>query len=715
MKISFPFRIFLFLFLLIAQLAIAQDIKKPNPFQSEIDAFAKSDKVKMPDAGRIVFAGSSSFRLWQDVNDYFPGKNILNRGFGGSTLLDLIQYSKETIIQYKPKQIFIYCGENDIADSDTVQPKHVLDRFKTLYKIIRTQLPANTPIVYLSLKPSIARWSMHERMDDANTLIKNFISTQRNIQFLDVYHSMLGDDGTPLKNIYIADNLHMNANGYKIWQKLIAPLLLSSEKPVVNTNAGKVAGFKEGNINVFKGIPFAAPPVGNLRWKAPQKVQPWTGIKDCVQFGASPVQAEPIPFMCWSEEFLIPKKPIDEDCLYLNVWAKSSQVKKPVLIYIYGGGFMSGGAGCAIYDGKEMAEKDVVFVSINYRVGVFGFLSHPELTKESTYGASGNYALLDMIAALKWVKENIAAFGGDPNQVTIAGQSAGAFAVSHLCATPLAKGLFKGAIAQSGGSVLSSTLRPTTNLQQAEKMGLDFAKKLNANSIEDLRKLSAQQILKSSSGLAYPIEDGYVLPSSIADIYAKGVQNDVALILGWNFDDRVSGPPVKAEAYKIQLQKQYGANAEKVLQYYPATNDSIAAISQDNLNRDAFFGVQGFAWANAQLQKGKSNVYVYNFNRKLPAYTAASNFGAFHTGEVPYVFNNLKTVNRPWQDIDMQLADQMSTYWVNFAKTGNPNGTGLTQWSSFTKQKGQVMILAEKIRQEDLPFRQGLEVLSTLY
>ena len=702
-------------FFLIAQFVIAQDIKKPNPFQPEIDAFAKADKVKMPDAGRIVFAGSSSFRLWQDVNDYFPGKNILNRGFGGSTLLDLIQYSKETIIKYKPKQIFIYCGENDIADSDTVKPMDVFNRFKKLYSILRTQLPVNTPIVYLSLKPSIARWSMHERMDGANTLIKNFISTQKNIQFLDVYHSMLGDDGTPLKNIYISDNLHMNANGYKIWQKLISPLLLPGEKPVVNTNAGKVAGFKEGNINVFKGIPFAAPPVGDLRWKAPQKVQAWSGIKDCVQFGASPVQAEPIPFMCWSEEFLIPKKPIEEDCLYLNVWSKATPVKKPVLVYIYGGGFRSGGAGCAIYDGKEIAEKDVVFVSINYRVGVFGFLAHPELTKESGYGASGNYALLDMIAALKWVKENIVAFGGDPNQVTIAGQSAGAFAVNHLCATPLAKGLFKGAIAQSGGSVLSSSLRPTTNLLQAEAMGIEFAKNLHANSLADLRKLSAEEILKSNQGLSYPIEDGYVLPSSIADIYAKGVQNDVSLMLGWNYDDRVSGPPVKAEAYKAQLLKQYGANAEKVLQYYPATNDSIAAISQDNLNRDAFFGVQGFAWANAQLQKGKSKVFVYNFNRKLPAYTPATNFGAFHTGEVPYVFNNLKTVNRPWQDIDIQLADQMSNYWVNFTKTGNPNGTGLTQWSSFTKQKGQVMILAEKIRHEDLPFRQGLEVLSTLY
>jgi para-nitrobenzyl esterase len=699
----------------VANFTFAQDTKQPNPFQPEIDAFAKADKINMPDEGKILFAGSSSFRLWKDVNDYFPGKPILNRGFGGATLLDLIQYSKETIIQYKPKQIFIYCGENDIADNDTVKPKDVFNRFKKLYSILRTQLPASTPIVFLSLKPSIARWSMHEKMAASNELIKSFIHTQKNIQFLDVYSKMLDTDGTPFKDIFIEDNLHMNANGYKIWQKLLAPLLLSDEKPIANTNAGKVAGFKEGNINVFKGIPFAAPPVGELRWKAPQPIKPWSGVKDCIQFAASPMQFDPVPFMCWSEEFLIPKKPIDEDCLYLNVWAKNTATKKPVLVYIYGGGFVSGGAGCAIYDGKEMAEKDVVFVSINYRVGVFGFLAHPELTNESGYGASGNYALLDMIASLKWVKENIAAFGGDPNQVTIAGQSAGAFAVNHLCASPLAKGLFKGAIAQSGGSVLTSALRPTTSLQQAENMGLDFAKKLNARSIEDLRKLSAQNIFNAKQGLTYPIEDGYVLPSSIADIYANGKQNDVALILGWNLDDKVTGPPVKAEAYKQQLQKQFGTNADKVLQYYPATNDVIAAASQDNLSRDGFFGVQGYAWANAQLLKGKSNVFVYNFNRKLPSYCAASNFGAFHTGEVPYVFNNLKTVNRPWEAIDIQLADQVSNYWVNFVKTGNPNGTNLTIWPAYNTQKEQVLIINKQTEAKLMPFKEGLQILSTIY
>lgn len=229
----------------VANFAIAQDAKQPNPFQPEIDAFAKADKINKPDEGKILFAGSSSFRLWKDVNDYFPGKPILNRGFGGATLLDLIQYSKETIIQYKPKQIFIYCGENDIADNDTVKPKDVFNRFKKLYSILRTQLPASTPIVFLSLKPSIARWSMHEKMAASNELIKSFIKTQKNIQFLDVYSAMLGADGQPFNDIFIADKLHMNAKGYAIWQKLISPLLLQGEKPVVDTHSGKVAGFKE--------------------------------------------------------------------------------------------------------------------------------------------------------------------------------------------------------------------------------------------------------------------------------------------------------------------------------------------------------------------------------------------------------------------------------------------------------------------------------------
>lgn len=275
---------------------------------------------------------------------------------------------------------------------------------------------------------------------------------------------------------------------------LLSPFFLNAQKPTVSTNAGPISGIEKEGIQIFKGIPFAAPPVGDLRWKAPQPVKPWKEVKQCIAFGPSPVQPPPFPFMCWSEEYLIPKEPISEDCLYLNVWApkiadsKKSSIKKAVLVYIYGGGFVSGGAGCDIYDGTAMAKKDIVFVSINYRVGVFGFLAHPALSNESDKKTSGNYALLDMVAALKWVHDNIENFGGDPNRVTIAGQSAGAFAVNFLAASPLTKGLIHGAIAESGGAILPSSIRPKMNLQQSEEVGVNFAKKLSCNNINELRK-----------------------------------------------------------------------------------------------------------------------------------------------------------------------------------------------------------------------------------
>ncbi|HRH60881.1 MAG TPA: carboxylesterase family protein, partial [Chitinophagaceae bacterium] len=227
-----------------------------------------------------------------------------------------------------------------------------------------------------------------------------------------------------------------------------------NKAPVVKTNAGLISGIinDDATVRIYKGIPFAAPPVGELRWKAPQPLQSWSGVKKCDAFSASPMQNKPTPFMMYTPEFLIPEQPISEDCLYLNVWtaAKSSKEKRPVIVWIYGGGFVSGGSACAIYDGENLAKKGVVFVSINYRVGVFGFLAHPELTKESNGKGSGNFAFLDQIAALQWVKKNIEAFGGDPNRVTIAGQSAGSFSVNALMASPVAKGLFQRAIGESG-------------------------------------------------------------------------------------------------------------------------------------------------------------------------------------------------------------------------------------------------------------------------
>jgi para-nitrobenzyl esterase len=698
-------------------------VHSKNPFQNEIDAFQKADQIHLPEKNSILLAGSSSFRLWADVNSYFPNYPILNRGFGGSTLLDLIHFSKETIFQYQPKQIFIYCGENDFAASDTVTPDMVFDRFKTLFTLIRKNVGSAIPIEYVSMKPSVARWNLESKFVTANKLIQNYLAQQKNAHFVDVHSAMLDEQGQVFKDIFIGDNLHMNPKGYAIWQKIFTPYLVKNTSVVVNTQLGKIAGTLQNDIQVFKGIPFAKPPVGEGRWKAPMPLAPWDSVKICNQFGPSPMQDEPFPFMCWSEEYLIPKAPINEDCLYLNVWSKKTTLKavtkKPVLVYIYGGGFRSGGAACAIYDGTEMAKKDIVFVSINYRVGVFGFLAHPELSKESPSHTSGNYGLLDMIAALKWIKQNIASFGGDPDQVTIAGQSAGAFAVNYLCASPLAKGLFKGAIAESGGSIMPGAIRPNIKLAEAEAMGVRFADNLKAKSISDLRYVSADQIQNEKSGLSAPFEDGYVIPNSMYDIYDKGKQNDVHLLLGWNADDAIMGAPQPASTFKSEIEKRYGANAETMLSFYPANNDEQAAISQKNLNRDETFGIQGFAWANMQSISGKSKVFVYNFDRKLPYYSKDSDFGAFHTGEVVYAYNNLYTVNRPWETADKLLANSMSNYWVNFVKTGDPNGikasgANLPNWPNFVQGNEKIIVFDKEIKSTDLKTKKQLTFLSSL-
>ena len=323
---------------------------------------------------------------------------------------------------------------------------------------------------------------------------------------------------------------------------LIFFVRFTSAQNNIQLKDGTIKGYTtDNNINVFKGIPFAAPPVGDLRWKAPHPVSKWSGIKECIKFGPSPMQAAPIPFMFWSSEFLIPGEPISEDCLYLNVWsgAKSNKEKRPVLMYIYGGGFRSGGAGCPIYDGENIAKKGVVFVSINYRVGIFGFLAHPELSKESKSNASGNYALLDMIAGLQWIKKNIGAFGGDPKNVTIAGQSAGSFAVNALTASPLAKGLFHKAIAESGAMMRESPTRQANDLKQAEQLGLNYGRSMKVSSIKELRMKSSEEIQKSLGGLMSPITDGYVLKDNIAKVYQQSNFKAVPILIGWNGDDKV--------------------------------------------------------------------------------------------------------------------------------------------------------------------------------
>ncbi|MGX5857581.1 carboxylesterase/lipase family protein [Dyadobacter jiangsuensis] len=480
----------------------------------------------------------------------------------------------------------------------------------------------------------------------------------------------------------------------------------------LRVEGGKISGTTspDGRVSIYKGVPFAAPPVGDFRWKAPQPVKKWNGVLACDKFGPSPMQGDPVPFSMWSAEFLIPKTPISEDCLYLNVWTEKqgkTATKKPVVVWIYGGGFVSGGAGCPIYDGEATAKKGVVFVSINYRVGAFGFFAHPELTKESGKNASGNYGLMDQVAALKWVKKNIAQFGGDPDNVTIAGQSAGSMSVNCLVVSPQAKGLFNKAIAESGAGFG----RNYPSLKQAEDGGVKAGQDLGATSLAALRKIPADVILKKVFSFRAPIVDGYVLPEPISAIYQAGKQNPVTLLTGWNQNENAVEKPKTAAEFQSTYNELLGPKAQTFFQYYPAQTDEQAAHSQNELARDGSFGMQNYAWALAQSQQDKG-VYLYRFTRKLPATGIYARYGAFHTAEVAYAYDNLRFIDRalrPLDATDDQIAHIMSAYWVNFIKTGNPNGNGLPQWPVFNSNAPQMMLLGDQIKAGPLAEQAALD------
>ncbi|HEY8928867.1 MAG TPA: carboxylesterase family protein [Mucilaginibacter sp.] len=483
---------------------------------------------------------------------------------------------------------------------------------------------------------------------------------------------------------------------------------------IIKVEGGAITGLpsQAGDVVSFKGIPFAAPPVGNLRWKAPQPVIPWNGVKNCADFGPSPMQNKPVPFGVYTKEFLIPEKPISEDCLYLNVWAKNSgAAKKPVFVWIYGGGFGSGGAGVPIYDGEAMARKGIIFVSINYRVGIFGFLAHPELTKESPGKASGNYGLMDQIAALKWVKHNIAKFGGDPNNVTIGGQSAGSMSVNCLVASPLAKELFNKAIAESGSLMLTKGGFNAGNLTDAEQQGVRIAASLHAASLEDLRKIPAVDLLKAPAQYA-PIVDRYVLPEPVSKIIAEGKGNKVSLLIGWNADEGFVMRNETKEQFQKEAKDKYGKDADEFLHFFPSNTEAEVAQSQLKLSRDMIFAVSGYKWAGMHAAAGKAPVYVYYFQHKLPATPDFEKYGAFHTGEVTYALDNLKFLNRPWKAADQPLADQISGYWANFIKTGNPNGGNLPVWPKYSRSQNKVMVFGETSMPRTLPDKEELQFMT---
>lgn len=478
---------------------------------------------------------------------------------------------------------------------------------------------------------------------------------------------------------------------------------------IVQTESGLVSGIKNdtGDVLSFKGIPYAAAPIGDLRWKAPQPAKPWQGIRVADKFGASPIQGKPVPFGVYTPEFLIPETPIDEDCLFLNIWtnAKTKQDKRPVMVWIYGGGFSSGGSGVPIYDGEAMAKKGVIFVSINYRVGILGFLSHPDLTNESPNHASGNYGLLDQIAALKWIKQNIEAFGGDPDNVTIAGQSAGSMSVNALVASPLAKGLFAKAISESGSFLINNPPALKTAEEQGQKLT-----ETNSLTIKQLRDMSAEAVQKLQGRFSV-ITDGYVLPQPVSQIFSEGKQNQVPVITGWNADDSFSSGVQKKEDFIKRAEDQYGKDAAEFLKHYPANTDAEAGASDIKISRDQTFALSGYKWGAVQSTQAKNPIYLYYFERKVPATPTFEKYGAFHTAEVPYALNTLKFLNRPLQPIDYELADLMSSYWANFAKTGNPNGEGLPLWPVYKPNDGIVMLFNEHSMAGVLPGKGGLDFL----
>jgi para-nitrobenzyl esterase len=492
-------------------------------------------------------------------------------------------------------------------------------------------------------------------------------------------------------------------------------------KPVPTT-AGEVQGAAEDGLTVYKGIPFAAPPVGDLRWRAPEPPASWKGIKQADKFAPGCIQTSIVMPALGMTAF-----PVSEDCLYLNVWtpAKSPKDHLAVMVWIYGGGFSIGATSLPLYDGANLAKKGVVVVSVAYRVGPFGFLAHPELTAEQG-GHSGNYGLMDQIAGLQWVKRNIAAFGGDPRRVTIFGESAGGISVSMLAASPLAKGLFAGAISESGGSfgpprVSNEGGENVPPLAVAEKHGAAFLSKLGASSLADARKLSADSILKGSppglGGGFWPDFDGYVLPGDQYKLYEAGKYNDTPVLIGTNSDEgALFVATTTAAAYEANVRSGYGEYADKILAAYPTGSDAEALRSARDLARDTTFAWHTWAWARLQSRRSKGKVFVYYFSHR-PPYPDTPQFkswGASHGSEMSYVFGNFSGNVTPGAE-DKAVAEQVSSYWVNFAKTGDPNGAGLPAWPAFTEGNSQAMNLDDPSKAIPYPNIDKLQVLEGYY
>ncbi len=539
------------------------------------------------------------------------------------------------------------------------------------------------------------------------------------------------------------------------WRAVVTTLLgvlcADLASAAVTTETGQVEGTAQDGMTVYLGIPFAAPPVGDLRWRAPQPAARWTGVKSATAFapactgGGSPSgirrqaigrgnapapgrgnapTAAPAPAAARGRQGGPPGGGSSEDCLYLNVWtpARTANERLPVMVWIYGGGFVGGSTAGALTTGKRLASKGVIVVSIAYRVGPLGYLAHPGLSAESKDRVSGNYGVLDMIAGLQWVKRNIAAFGGDPQKVTIFGESAGGIAVSMLSASPLAKGLFRAAISQSGGSFGPPSLPalPGENMllmKDAERLGQEFAAKAGAASVADLRKLSAAEVVAAaagSEGITWPIIDGRVIPDDQYKMYEAKRFNDTPILVGYNSDEGLSfGVPASPDAYRQATRQRYGPYADRLLAAYPTDSDKVSKTARD-LTRDAAFGWATWSWARLQDTHGKGKAYLYYFDQHpdYPADSPNAGRGSAHGSEIQYVFQHLPASAT---ESDKAISETMAVYWTNFAKKGDPNGPGVPAWPAYDDRDPRSMYFSQTAYVGPVPSLASMKVLDEYF
>jgi len=475
---------------------------------------------------------------------------------------------------------------------------------------------------------------------------------------------------------------------------------LAEPTPPVSIEQGQVVGKMSGAIASYLGIPYAAPPVGPNRWRPPQPGENWTGVRAATSYGAACNQLPVQPSVPYSKEYVTPG-PFSEDCLFLNVWTSGAMNKKrPVFVWIHGGGFTNGSGSLAMFDGAALASKGTVVVTINYRLGPFGYLAHPGLSAEDPHHSSGTYGLQDQIAALKWVQRNIAQFGGDPGNVTVGGESAGAISTNGLILSPLAAGLFRRAVVISG----SGMGFPAPTLHEAEQTGLAVAASLGARDVAELRAVPADKLLAATPWIPeeppatpkftyWPVVDGWVLPSD-PDIGLSHPRSPVPMMTGFNADENFLVSVKTVADFQKYVSGWFGSHADRVLALYPHETDAQATASARILARDRYM-TSLLLWVSARNGNSKQKIYQYIYDHPAPTFTGP-NLGSFHSAGLPYFFGNLDPTIRPFGPDDQRVSDQVQGYLLAFIATGNPNGPGRLDWPVAKDSSSRVMALGLK-------------------